>query len=245
MKKVLALVLALSMVFVLCACGSDSKSDTQAETQSNTIENAVEATPVVMYSSDSAKTESGEMVWVDTSAQATPAAAQQSSADLVYVGGGEQTQSTQSGNADLVYVGGTGTETQAAAETEQASEVVCEANGYKVELKQITTDTDATGQAVIIVDYIFTNNNSTDTAFWEAVRETASQSGTKLNAEGAIMDYSILGTTVTPVSNGQSITVHCAYPAASLTTPVDVTCSIYNHSSGTVLATASGTMSIS
>jgi len=94
--------------------------------------------------------------------------------------------------------------------------VTVEGGGYSVDILSAYLDKDYTGAQVVVVKFMFTNNNSESTCFGDVVNPVVSQNGSVLNGESVIMDSNNFGGLAfnfrESVSNGASIPCVFAYP---------------------------------
>lgn len=94
--------------------------------------------------------------------------------------------------------------------------VTVEGGGYSVEILSAFRDTDYTGAQVVVLKFLFTNNNSTASCFGNVADVTVRQNGSVLNGDSVIMDSNSFGGLAfnfrTSVSNGVSIPCVFAYP---------------------------------
>lgn len=127
-----------------------------------------------------------------------------------------------------------------AANAQENDEISASANGFTIEVLSAETSKDYNGNDIILVKYLFTNTNSTSSAFWQTTDQTVKQNGQNLSPEGIACDDPSFMNSYSQISGGQSIVCAYPYPLLSALDPLDVTVSIYNYNSGTTISSASG-----
>lgn len=128
----------------------------------------------------------------------------------------------------------------APAEVKASDEISVEANGYEIEFLSAKLDKDYTGNEIVLIKYRFTNNSGPAAAFWQVFNESVSQNGKAMSSEGIVLDYSVMASSYETVEQGHTAVCCYAYPFYSETDPIDLTIKIYNYSSSTAIASASG-----
>lgn len=128
----------------------------------------------------------------------------------------------------------------APAEVKDSDEISVAANGYEIEFLSAKLDKDYSGNEIVLIKYRFTNNSGPAAAFWQVFNESVSQDGKAMSSEGIVLDYSVMAGAYETVEQGHTAVCCYAYPFFSKTDPIDLTIRIYNYSSATTIASASG-----
>lgn len=131
-------------------------------------------------------------------------------------------------------------------ESAPAADASLKANGggYEVEVLSVKGYVDELNQSILMVDCLFTNNNSAPECFGDSVSVTVTQNGVSLSYEDVILDYSVLESTRIDASNGQKLKVSNGFTCTDFSTPVEITVTIRDFGSKTTLASESAVFSI-
>ena len=125
---------------------------------------------------------------------------------------------------------------------QQAEGCTVEANGYKIEVKSVKVEEAYTGGDMLVVCALFTNNSTATVRFWDFASVKVSQNGRAIGDNVIFAGEKYMNATES-VSPGQTMPIYVPFEMCEKGSPVDVTVSINNFASASILA--SGTCSLS
>ena len=129
-------------------------------------------------------------------------------------------------------------------EEPEAEGCTVEANGYKIEVKSLSVEESYTGEDMLVVFALFTNNSTSTVRFWDFASVKISQNGTTIGDNVVFAGEKYMNATAS-VSPGQTIPIYIPFEMCDPGSMVDVKVTINNFATATVIASGTCTLPIS